>query len=167
MKFASTLRLTLCAIALTFQLAAQTWQVVGPFPRWAHSAVLNTTKNAMVVFGGQIPGTNDTGHVNLNDVWRFNNNLTWTMLKPTGTPPAGRVEHSAVYDQLNDRMIVFGGAEGNASPCANDVWVLTTATGLGGVPAWLQLSPTGGPPAPRAQHGAVYDPNTNTMIIYC
>jgi hypothetical protein len=158
--------LILMPVMLIGSVTAQTWTAVGPVPRWAHSAVLDTTTNAMVVFGGQIPGTNDTGHVNLNDVWRLNHGLTWTELKPTGTPPAGRVEHSAVYDELNNRMIVFGGAEGNAAPCANDVWVLTTATGLGGTPAWLQLSTTGGPPAPRAQHGAVYDPNTNSMIVY-
>lgn len=63
-------------------------------------------------------------------------------------------------------MIVFGGAEGESSPCANDVWVLTNANGNGGTPAWSQLSPSGGPPSPRAQHGAVYDPNTNTMIVF-
>lgn len=63
-------------------------------------------------------------------------------------------------------MTVFGGAEGNTSPCVNDVWVLTDATGKGATPAWIELSPSGGPPSPRAQHGAVYDPNTNAMIVY-
>jgi len=63
-------------------------------------------------------------------------------------------------------MIIFGGAEGRSSPCANDVWVLTNANGNGGASAWVQLSPTGGPPAARTSHGGVYDPNTNSLIIY-
>src|SRR5262249_5332902 len=91
---------------------------------------------------------------------------TWTALNPTGTPPSPRIQHSAVYDAANNRMIVFGGGLGSTSPCANDVWVLTDANGKSGVPAWVQLSPSGSSPAPRGHHGAVYDPNTNSMIVY-
>ena len=165
-RIVCTLVLTLCAIALVGQLAAQTWQVAGPVPRWGHTAVIDPTTNVMVAFGGKVPGTNATPYLNLNDVWRLSGGLAWTALKPTGTAPAGRYQHSAVYDSLNNRMIVFGGAEGNASPCANDIWVLSDANGKTGTPAWVQLVPTGTAPAPRAQHGAVYDPNTNSMIVY-
>ncbi len=63
-------------------------------------------------------------------------------------------------------MIVFGGAEGRSSPCVNDVWVLTNANGIGGGSAWTQLSPAGGPPAPRYAQGGVYDPTSNTLMIY-
>lgn len=161
-----TLGPTVCAIALACQLAAQTWQPAGPPPRTAYSAILDTTTNSMVVFGGALPTSNHNPKVDLNDVWRLNGSLTWTALSPTGTPPAGRYDHSAVYDEANNRMIIFGGAEGNASPCANDVWVLTNATGKTGTPAWLQLAPSGTVPSPRGGIGAGYDPNTNSMIIY-
>src|SRR5260370_38415463 len=63
-------------------------------------------------------------------------------------------------------MIVFGGAEGRSSPCANDVWILTNANGSGGAPAWTQLNPAGGPPAARTTQGGVYDPTMNTLIVY-
>ena len=33
----------------------------------------------------------------------------WTLLSPSGTLPAVRNNHSAVYDATSDRMIVFGG----------------------------------------------------------
>ena len=81
----------------------------------------------------------------------------WTPLSPTGGPPVVRILHSAVFNTANDRMIVFGGFNGNGSVggcyagmCLNDVWVLTHADGLGGPSAWIQLSPTGAPP-PRVR----------------
>jgi len=146
--------------------AAQTWKSAGPTPRWGHSAVLDTTTNSMLVFGGQITPTNANPPVNMNDVWRLSGSLTWKSVTPTGTAPAPRLWHSAVFDKASNRMIIFGGGEGFSSPCANDVWVLTNANGKGGTPAWSQLSPSGGPPSARAEHGAAYDPNTNTMIVY-
>jgi hypothetical protein len=146
--------------------AAQMWKSAGPAPRLGHSAIFDTTTFRMLVFGGQITSSNASPSVDLNDVWLLNSNLTWTSVNPTGTAPAPRLLHSAVYDEASNRMIIFGGAEGFSSPCANDVWALTNANGNGGPSAWIQISTSGGPPNPRAQHGAAYDPNTNTMIMY-
>lgn len=61
--------------------------------------------------------------------------------------------------------MIFGGCEGACFPTANDVWVLTNANGLGGTPQWLRLSPLGAP-SPRVRHTAVYDPGSNSMIIF-
>lgn len=151
---------------LAVAAAAQSWRSAGPAPRWGQSAVLDPTTNRMLTFGGQITSSNANPSVDMNDVWRLNGNLTWTAVKPTGSMPPGRLWQSAVYDPTSNRMIIFGGAEGFSSPCANDVWVLTDANGIGGTPAWIQLSPSGGPPHIRAQQGAAYDPSTNTMIVY-
>jgi hypothetical protein len=161
--------LLLFALGLYAQSAlAQSWSPSGPTPRQYHSAVLDTKTNRMIVFGG-LPG--DTSSLtNLNDVWRLTgvggSNLSWQQVLPTGTPPAGRLGHSAVYDSGSNRMIIFGGAEGRSSPCENDVWVLTNANGNGGTPAWIQLSPAGTPPSIRTEQGGAYDPNTNTLIIF-
>jgi hypothetical protein len=78
----------------------------------------------------------------------------WIQLTPVGGPPPTREMNSAVYDSTSNRLIVFGGCVGgmfcecSAAPVQvfNDVWVLTNANGLGGTPAWLELTPTGGPP---------------------
>jgi hypothetical protein len=169
------MRKIIAALSLLFSLgmwatsaAAQSWSPSGPIPRANHSATLDQKTNRMILFGG-LPG--DTfAQQNLDDVWRLTlvgaTSLTWTRVRPVGPSPGGRFGSSAVYDSTSNRIIVFGGAKGRSSPCANDVWILTSANGNGGTPAWLQLSPSGTAPAPRTLHGAVYDPNTNSLIVY-
>ena len=158
-----------CLFVLTlFEQAviAQSWSSSGPIRRALHSAVLDSSTDRMIVFGG-IDATISQQH--FNDVWRLSSvgsaNLSWTPVHPTGTAPAPRFGHSAGYDPGSNRMIIFGGAEGFSSPCANDVWVLTNANGNGGPSAWMQLSPSGSAPAPREGQGGVYDPVSNTLII--
>ena len=69
-------------------------------------------------------------------------------------------------------MIVWSGDSSFVSaPDLTDVWVLTNANGLGGPPAWVPLSPTGGPPPGASFPGreftsAIYDGVTNRMIVF-
>lgn len=159
----------MCMMLAQF-VTAQAWNSGGPVPRGFHSAVLDSATNKMIVFGGLPSPAISGGMQNLNDVWRLNlanlTTLSWTRVNPTGAAPAPRVGHTAVYDSSSNRMIVFGGGEGRSSPCANDVWALENANGSGGAAAWVELSPTGNAPPARMQHGSVYDPSTNTMIVY-
>jgi hypothetical protein len=90
----------------------------------------------------------------------------WNQLNPIGTLPSPRNGHSAVYDMTTNRMIVFGGLNGCGPQYDNDVWVLSNANGLGGMAMWTQLAISGTPPSTRSNHSAVYDPNTNRMIVY-
>lgn len=156
--------------------ASETWinlNAPGPSPeaRGFHgtSAVYNSGTNRLVVFAGRA-STQDL----LNDVWALTNanglggGPTWTNLIPNGaagSPPA-RAGHSAVYDQANNRMIIFGGCGGYCLPNFNDVWVLENADGIGGTPTWTQLFPTGAAPAPRDNQTAVYDEANNRMIVF-
>jgi hypothetical protein len=141
-----------------------------PGARANHTAVYDAASNRMIVYGGD----NATGPspALFGDVWVLTNANglggapTWSQLSPAGGPPPARTEHSAVYDAANNRMIVFGGNE--STPCGtglNDVWVLANANGLGGAPAWSQLSPAGGPPSARSHALATYDPATNRMTV--
>jgi hypothetical protein len=124
----------------------------------------------MIVFGGF-----DANDVVQNDVLLDTNANgsagvfvgTWSELNLSYPVPPPRIFHSAVYDQTNDRMIVFGGcADVYCFDPLNDTWVLTNAIGLGGTPAWTQLSPSGNLPSPRSFHNAVYDATNNRMIVY-
>ena len=139
-----------------------------PPGRHYHSAVYDSTSNSMIVFGG-VSGCPSVCSAN-NDVWVLSHadgsggTPTWTQLSPSGGPPAARELHTAVYDDAGNHMVVFGGYDGSSS--LNDVWVLSHANGSGGTPTWTQLSPTGGPPAGRYWHTAVYDVAGNNMIVF-
>ncbi len=69
----------------------------------------------------------------------------WSQATPSGSTPGARTGHTAVYDPLKNRMIVFGGTDAHGNRY-NDTWTLS----LEGIPAWSQLAPAGILPAPRA-----------------
>ena len=76
-----------------------------PVTRCAHSVIFDPVRDRLVMFGG-VNFTSD-----FNDVWTVSlgENPNWTQLAPSGTPPSPRQGHSAIYDPVRDRMIVFGG----------------------------------------------------------
>jgi hypothetical protein len=162
----------LCLIAFivvyTATISAQTWTLHGPPGRYSHSAVWDPNSAQMIIFGGFDTDTN----TNLNDVWlgaistNINGVHSFSALFPTGTAPAGRYGHVAIYDPNSNRMTIFGGALGQPTPCANDVWLLTNANGVGGTANWMQLTPSGTAPPTRMYAGGVYDPKTNSMIVF-
>jgi hypothetical protein len=91
----------------------------------------------MTIFGGS-PG-NYPEPTTLNDTWVITNAngiggaVTWTKLVPTFSSPArgipgARADHTAVFDAVNNRLVVFSGASAEAT--YNSVWVLTGANGL-------------------------------------
>jgi hypothetical protein len=128
-----------------------------PSVREEPSAIYDPLRDRMLVFGGQEgPG------IYLNDVWSLSlaGTPAWTELTPTGTPPSARSRHTAIYDPVGDRMVVFGGYGPNS--CPNDTWALS----LAGTPAWTELAPTGPLPYGRVDHSAIYDPVRARMVVF-
>jgi hypothetical protein len=134
--------------------------VNAPSPRFHSGAIYDPVRDRMVVFGGYY--YDGTPHF-LNDVWALSLDGTsaWTHLTPTGAPPVGRELHSAIYDPVRDRMVVFGGYENSGSD-VNEVWALS----LAGTPAWTELAPTGTPPSARESHSSIYDPVRDRMVVF-
>jgi hypothetical protein len=134
------------------------------------TAVYDATSNRVITFAGC---TGNCGSAT-NDVWVLTNanglggTPSWLKLAPSGALPPPRASHSAAYDPGSNRMIVFGGQDGCcAQPHSfGDVWVLTNANGLGGAPAWIQLSPAGGPPAGQSEIRVVYDTARNRLTVF-
>jgi hypothetical protein len=94
-------------------------------------------------------------------------NLVWQAGTVAGGPTA-RVEHAAIYDAANKRMIVFGGDDGIYdalldTSAKNDTWELDLKTTP---PTWNQLFPTGMIPPPLVYHSAVYDAANKRMIVF-
>jgi len=136
-----------------------------PAPREGPEAAYDPNTNRMTIFGGGNNGIMDVP----NDVWVLTNanglggEAQWIQLSPAGNLPARREQFAAAYNPASNVMTIFGGC----CPSLNDVWVLSHANGLGGAPAWQQVSPTGTAPAPRGTYDEFgYDPATNSLIIF-
>ncbi|HET9327540.1 MAG TPA: kelch repeat-containing protein [Candidatus Eisenbacteria bacterium] len=129
-----------------------------PDRAWS-SAIYDPVNDRMVLFGGQ----HMCGASAANDVWALSlsGTPTWTQMTPTGTPPPGRSGHTAVYDVPRNRMLVYGGYDGNGNTLG-DVYALT----LTGSPSWSLVSPNGGPPVARGGQTAITDAPGNRMLIF-
>lgn len=125
-----------------------------PAPRENHVAMLDPTRDRMVVFGG------NTGALD-GEVWalELSGSPAWTQLSPAGaSAPSARYGASAIHDPPRDRWLVFGGFDGALK---NDVWSLS----LPGSTSWTEIVPAGDPPTPRVSHRAVYDPASDRMLL--
>ena len=128
-----------------------------PSARIDPTAIYDPAGDRMVMFGG----LNASPVAFLNDVWALTLSASpvWSQLFPGGMPPSARDGHTAIYDPVRDRMVVFGGFNG---PSLNDVWALT----LSASPMWSQLLPDGMPPSARGWHTAICDTLRDRMVVF-
>jgi N-acetylneuraminic acid mutarotase len=108
-----------------FDLALETWTeltpVVSPPGRWFTAHVYEPAGHRAVIFGG------NTSSAVTNEVWTFDlATNTWQQLTPLGTPPSAREGSAAIYDAAEDRMVVFGGRNGDYN---NEVWAIVNLSG--------------------------------------
>jgi hypothetical protein len=143
-----------------------------PPARSFQSAVYDSENNVMTIFGGGVAGSCGFFCTIFNDVWVLTNanglggTPTWTQLSPSGTAPAPREGHTAIYDSASNRMIVFGGGNNGIMNVPDDLWALTNANGSGGQPGWIQLSETGQTPPAVERFATAYDAANNEMTIF-
>lgn len=128
-------------------------------PKAGASAIYDSHHQRMIVFGGIASDGKPQ-----SDVWSLD--LTplsedWGPLATTGGRPSPRTQHTAVYDEVNQRMVVFGGRD-SRDTLRNDVWALELT---GEVPEWVLLS-GGGSLSPREEHTAIYDRANQRMIVF-
>ena len=136
-----------------------------PAPRSGSAGAYDATGNRLIVFGGRL-----ADDVVASDVWVLAdaNGLgspEWSELSPSGTPPAGRWGHAAIYDEVARRLVVFGGSgsgfDDDANFVANDLWLLTFSD----TPEWIALAPENGPPASRLLASSAYSPSRDRMVV--
>jgi hypothetical protein len=157
-------------LAGSANLAAQGWSHKNIHARYGHSAVFDAATNKIIIFGGQ----HALNFPDEFDVWWAEYNpgsteLHMVNLKPVGVHPSARYGHTAVYDSASSTMMMFGGGQGtngNPGPCLNDFYLLDYANGSAGNSAWITQPTSGTKPTARFEHIAVYDPGTNTMIMF-
>jgi hypothetical protein len=148
------------------------WTVIHPTgtvpkPRFGHTGLFDSVSDRMMVFGGATgypaPCVNDY-HV-LENANTQGGTPKWVALSPSGSLPPIRALHTSVYDSVTNTLIIFGGYD-CATTYYSDVWVLKNANDMSETPSWTELAPTGTAPHARENSSAVYDPTTNTMIVF-
>ena len=133
-----------------------------PGPRENVGTIYDPIRDRMVIFSGY------GGSNHRNDVWALSLSgaPAWSQLFPAGPAPAAQAGHSAIYDPVRDRMVVFGGSTWNPeigyTGLTNGVWALS----LSGLPTWENITPSGPSITPRGSHTAIYDPVRDRMIVY-
>ncbi|MGH7725982.1 MAG: Kelch repeat-containing protein [Candidatus Eiseniibacteriota bacterium] len=135
----------------------------GAIVRSNHTVIHDSPRNRLVTFAGFMGSSEELSY--LNDTWTYNL-LTeaWSQASPTGTAPAAREDHAAVYDANRQRMVVFGGLGGTLpNPVLfSDLWTLSFTPTL----SWSQVTATGTGPSARQEHTAIYDSERNQIVIF-
>ncbi len=118
--------------------------------------VFNPVDNKLYVFGGTSLNTN----IYTYDIYTNH----WETIPAPQVSPHWRIYHTAVWDTLRNKMIIYGGTYlDNIPPYwhpLGDIWEYTPETNQ-----WTEIHPSGDLPPPSAYHAAVWDNSTNTMII--
>ncbi|MCK4353483.1 hypothetical protein KAW65_08775 [candidate division WOR-3 bacterium] len=133
-----------------------------PSPRCLHSAVYDSKRDQMVVFGGTPLSAGIVAPV-YNDTYVLNtSSLEWSRLCPIGTSPTSRRDHTAIYDAYNYRMVVFGGVDHTLSTTVcSDAYSLDLSTlTWHEIPTIRELSPW------RCMHTAIYDIHNQRMVVF-
>ena len=126
--------------------------LISPDRRQSHAMCYDPVYHKVILFGGY-------GGVSshLNDTWVYDYSINmWTELHPTNSP-SGRYGAKIVYDQINQRVILFGG---RAASIMNDTWVYYYGNNT-----WTKLNTTGSPDT-RFGHGMVYDSHNHKVIVF-
>ncbi|HET9708161.1 MAG TPA: hypothetical protein VFP39_07640, partial [Gemmatimonadales bacterium] len=141
-----------------------TWERLGgpmdPPPAFAHQVLRDPARHRLLLLDGGP----------LDEIWEMPLPATgptaWQRVVVDGTNPGRRWGFSAVYDPLQDRVILFGGTTYDPvllhERYCNDVWSLS----LEGAPAWTEIVTSGTPPSERTGAVAVFDPVRDRLILF-
>jgi hypothetical protein len=109
----------------------------------------------LLVFGGS------NGAATLDELWSFNvDSLVWRRPSVIGTGPPAREGHTGVID-LENQMVIFGGAPSPWLPPFNDTWAYDPAGH-----AWHQPMLTTDLPPARWRHSATFSPANRRMRVF-
>jgi N-acetylneuraminic acid mutarotase len=140
----------------TWTAAATTGKL--PAARAQHQMVSDTLGGKVIMFGGILKADG----TQLKDTWAYDPaTKTWADKKPAGTVPSARSSFSMVYDELNQRIILFGGWSKATSAHLNDTWAYDPATNT-----WTDLKPTGDVPTARGSQAMAYDQVEGKVVLF-
>jgi cysteine-rich repeat protein len=135
-----------------WQYSAGSWQDVTPAaappPRSAHSMDYMQNIDAIVLFGGY------DGEA-LNDTW-LHDGRTWQKTASEDDSPPARFSHDGAYDEMAQRLVLFGGIADDQP--LDDTWIFDGTT-------WQPISAST-PPSARYGHAMAYDPQRQIVVLF-
>ncbi len=135
------------------------WYEAAHSPRPQAAVVFDSRRGRLIQFGGLSGEAYPCAAL-----WSFDlrRGEGWQPLVALGQPPAPRTGSAAVYDSVQDRVVLFGGYQRDSGiPAFDDLWELR----LGGLPRWRRLEPAGARPGPRSRAGVALDARRRRMIV--
>jgi N-acetylneuraminic acid mutarotase len=94
----------------------------------------------------------------LDDLWVYDVAAnSWAQLAPGGGP-AARFGHNGAFDNVNQRLLIFGGQAG--STFYSDLWAYDMAAN-----SWTQLAPNSAGPLDRYGAGGAFDPVSGSFYV--
>ncbi len=144
---------------MIFDSARQSFILAPPISvRYGAAGFFDAARGRFVMTGGAYD-TADLLNI-LGDIAELTlgTDSTWTFLA-TGAPYGARFGHSAVYDPLRDRIIIFGGYNGNF---LNDLWEVQLSPTISVAP----LTALGTPPDTRDGMASIYDPGSDRILYF-
>lgn len=151
-----------------YRPASNTWVPLAPFvdrvkakviglpqERLSHSATWDPVGAQMLVFGGGCGAG-----CYREDLWSYRPLADKWSAEATRGGPLARGGHSAVWDPVRGRVLVFGGAVSDGSSL-RELWSYRPTERL-----WFRLAPLHATPPARQQHTAVWDPTGRQMLVF-
>lgn len=136
-----------------------------------HSAIYDSFSKRMVLFGGQ-QNNGEFIRTNLNDLWALNLDPSspyfeqWQNLTSGDDMPPGRSDHVAIYDEAQNRMIIYGGWDRDQKLAFDDTWAYYFPI-IPYVPGkWKQLKTRRSHPPARRHAVGVYAAARHWFIIF-
>jgi len=136
----------------TWAWDGEAWELLsdaGPSPRKWPAATYDSRRQVVVLFGGR-EGIGRSG-ASLADTWIWDG-TQWRDSGATG--PSGRDHHRLVYDKRRDRVVLFGGWDGER--VIGDTWEWDGQQ-------WYPVSSNG--PEPRAPFGMIYHEALDQVVL--
>lgn len=129
-----------------------------PLMRGEYALAYNSKYKKIVAYGGRTGFRSRTRFQNVNETWEFDyKKNTWVNLEAKNLPP-WRANHSMVYDEVRNKVLMFGG--GDFINAFNDLWQYDYSSNT-----WTNITPDYSPEA-RILHGMVYVPDRDVVIMY-